>query len=276
MTEKRAMVEPNHSELSVKKQCELLELARSSYYYKPAQESELNLQIMRLIDEHYMSNPSWGVPRMTSWLNHSHNIRVNKKRVERLMKLMGLRGIVPRRKKHTSLRASEHRVFPYLLDSMNITSANQVWGSDITYIPMKKGFMYLVAIMDLYSRYVLSWELSNSLDTSFCLEALEDALRIGKPEIFNSDKGCQYTSSAFIDRLLSESIKPSMTGVGRCWDNILTERLWWSVKYEDIYLKEYEDGPHLYNGIGAYFCLYNEVRPHSALSNKTPKEVYLA
>ena len=223
-------MEPNHPDLSIVEQCEILQLPRSSYYHEPAQESELNLRIMRLIDEQYMLEPSWGVPRMTAWVSNELKMPINKKRIERLMRLMGLRGIVPRRKKATSIEEPQNQTFPYLLQEGTIDRANQVWSSDITYIPMQRGFMYLVAIMDLHSRYVLSWEVSNSLETQFCLDALEAALSVAIPGIFNSDKGSQYTSRAFIHRLIKEEIKPSMTGKGRCWDNIHIERLWWSVK----------------------------------------------
>ncbi len=274
--EKRALIESEHLKLSIARQCELVGLARSSYYHQPAQESELNLRIMRLIDEQYMKQASWGVPRMTGWLNSKHGLSVNKKRIERLMALIGLRGIVPGRSKFTSARDSKHKIYPYLLKNLTLESANQAWSSDITYIPMHKGFMYLVAIMDLYSRYVLSWELSNSLDTQFCFDALETALAQAKPGIFNSDKGSQYTSSNFVKKLLDEGIKPSMTGTGRCWDNIHIERLWWSVKYEDVYLKDYPTVPELYQGLGCYFSQYNEERPHKALNYKTPKQVYHA
>ena len=270
------MVEPEHPTLSIVEQCELLQLPRSSYYYEPAEESELNLKIMRLIDEQYMKEPSWGVPRMTTWTSKKLKISLNKKRIERLMGLMGLRGIVPRRKKNTSLGVPEHQKFPYLLRELTIDSVNQVWSSDITYIPMQRGFMYLVAIMDLHSRYVLSWELSNSMETRFCLDALEEALLTAKPGIFNSDKGSQYTSRSFVDRLVEEEIRPSMTGTGRCWDNIHIERLWWSVKYENVYLKDYPTGQELYEGLHQYFTQYNTERPHKALDNKTPQEVYRA
>lgn len=267
-------MEPNHSSLSIVEQCELLQLARSSYYYEPAQESELNLKIMRLIDEQYMREPSWGVPRMTAMARKKLKRPINKKRVERLMGLMGLYGIVPRRKKRTSIGIPEHQKFPYLLRDLTIDSINQVWASDITYIPMQQGFMYLVAIMDLHSRYVLSWEVSNSMDTGFCLDALERALLTARPEIFNSDKGSQYTSRAFVDRLLLEEVRPSMTGKGRCYDNIHVERLWWSVKYENVYLKDYPTGHDLYRGLDQYFGQYNTERPHQALGYKTPEEVY--
>lgn len=232
--------------------------------------------LMRLIDEQYMKQPGWGIRRMTAWLNNKHRLKVNQKRVARLMRLMGLQGIVPRRKKHTSVGAPERQSFPYLLKGLELVRPNQVWVTDITYIPMARGFMFLVVVMDLYSRYVLSWELSNTLDTQFCLDALNEALRLGTPEIFNSDKGCQYTSKAFVSRLLEEGIRPSMTGTGRCWDNIHMERLWWSVKYEDIYLKEYSDGTELFGGLVCYWSQYNEERPHQALDYKTPRQVYAA
>ena len=273
--QKHSLIEPGHPGLSILRQCELLDLARSSYYHKPAEESELNLQIMRLIDEQYMNEPSWGVPRMTGRLRDTHGFRVNKKRIQRLMRLMDLYGIVPRKKKRTTFGQEEHKIYPYLLRGVKLVAPNQAWSSDITYIPMKRGFMYLVAIMDLYSRYVLSWELSNSLESQFCLDALEHALTLDTPKIFNTDKGCQYTSSAFIERLLEKKIQPSMTGKGRCRDNIHIERLWWSVKYENVYLREYKSVGELYNGLKYYFSQYNEVRPHKTLNYKTPRQVYL-
>lgn len=269
-------IDPEHPTLSIVEQCELLDLPRSTYYFQPATESELNLRVMRLIDEQYMKEPSWGVPRMTSWVSKKMKRPLNKKRIERLMRLMGLRGIVPRRKRVTSLRATEHQSFPYLLSGLEVRTCNQVWVSDITYIPMHRGFMYLVAIMDLFSRYVVSWELSNSMETQFCLDALERALEQAKPGIFNTDKGSQYTSKAFINRLLQDEIQPSMTGKGRCWDNIHAERLWWSVKYENVYLKEYRDGLELFQGLTEFFHRYNTERPHKALQHQTPEEVYHA
>lgn len=272
--ELKLLIEPDHPELSVARQCELVGLNRSTFYYKPAEETELNLRLMRLIDEQYMKQPSWGSPRMTAWLRNTKGFQINQKRIVRLMGLMGIQGITPRRKKRTSVGDKTHQTFPYLLEKLNVNRSNQVWCSDITYIPMQRGFMYLVAIMDWHSRYVLSWELSNSLDTSFCMDALESALQFARPEIFNSDKGCQYTSSQFVNRLLLESIQPSMTGKGRCWDNIFIERLWWSVKYEDVYLKEYASGVELYGGLEKYFGQYNRERPHKALDKKTPKQVY--
>jgi putative transposase len=268
-------VDPQHVEISIARQCELMGLARSSYYYQPATTSEQNLKLMRLLDEQYMREPSWGSPRMTACLREETQEPINHKRVERLMALMGLQGLLPRKKHKTSCGPKE-QVFPYLLNKIEVTRSNQAWCSDITYIPMPRGFMYLVAIMDWYSRYVLSWELSNSLETTFCLDALEVALRRGVPEIFNSDKGCQYTSEAFVSRLLEEEIQPSMTSRGRCWDNIFIERLWWSVKYENVYLKEYKTVPALYQGLSEYFDQYNEVRPHQSLNYQTPREVYYA
>lgn len=222
-----------------------------------------------------MKQPSWGVPRITSWLRQAHGLQVNRKRVARLMKTMGLRGLHPRFRPRTSSQAESAPVFPYLLRGLSIERTDQVWVSDITYIPMAQGFMYLVAIMDLFSRYVLSWEVSNSLDAQFCLDALDEALQTGTPSVFNTDKGSQYTSKAFVSKLREAKIQPSMTGTGRCHDNIHVERLWWSVKYEDVYLKEYLDVPSLYEGLKSYFRQYNSTRPHRALNMKTPKMVYL-
>ena len=208
---------------------------------------------------------------MTDWLCRE-GWDVNRKRVRRLMRLMGLEAIYP--KPQTSQRNEGHRIYPYLLRGILIDHPNQVWSTDITYVPLVGGFMYLVAIMDWHSRYVLAWEISNTLDTVFCLEALEKALRERKPEIFNSDQGCQFTSQAFTGRLEDEKIRVSMDGKGRALDNIFVERLWRGVKYEDIYLKEYQDGWQLWKGMEAYFAFYNQRRPHQSLERRTPAEVY--
>lgn len=267
------MVEPNHPQLSVRRQCELLGLPRASYYYQPAGESEFNLHLMRLIDEQYLKTPFYGWPRMTAFLRRQGYL-VNHKRVQRLMTLMGIHALYPRPK--TSVSDQEHRLYPYLLRNLAITHPNQVWSADITYVPMRHGFMYLVAIMDWFSRYVLSWELSNTLDGRFCLDALHQALQRGHPEIFNTDQGVQFTALAFTSCLEEAHIRISMDGRGRALDNLFIERLWRSVKYEDIYLKDYASVPDLYVGLDSYFRFYNDERPHQSLSYRTPAEVHFS
>ena len=259
--------------MSVRRQCELLGLPRSTYYYEPATESLENLALMRRIDEQYLKTPFYGSRRMADCLSRC-GPPVNRKRVQRLMRLMGIEAVYPRKK--TSIPGVGHKVYPYLLRDVEVVRANQVWCTDITYLPMWRGFMYLVAIMDWYSRYVLSWRISNSLETSFCLEALEAALELGRPEIFNSDQGAQFTSQAFTNRLEQEDIAISMDGRGRALDNVFIERLWRTVKYEDIYLKDYGDVDDLYHGLDRYFDFYDHERPHQALHYKTPHEVYRA
>ncbi len=268
---KRLMVERDMEQISVSRQCDLLGLARSSLYYEPAEETAENLMYMRLIDEQYMRTPFWGSRNMTWWLC-SQRHRVNRKRVKRLMRLMGLEAIYPKPK--TSKAAKEHRKYPYLLRGLEITRPNQVWSSDITYLPMPKGFMYLVAIMDWYSRYVLSWRLSNTLDSSFCLEALEEALKLGHPEIFNTDQGTQFTSRDFTGCLEQAGIKISMDGRGRAFDNIFIERLWRSLKYEEIYVWNHETVPAITGGVNRYFGFFNTERPHQSLGYQLPVAIW--
>jgi putative transposase len=268
---KSAMIEPNQPELSVRRQCELLDMNRSTYYYVPATESPLNLALMRLLDEQYMRTPFYGWPRMTVYL-HSLGYTVNHKRVQRLMHKMGIQAIYP--KPSLSQANREHKVYPYLLRGLAITRPNQVWSTDITYIPMHSGFMYLAAVIDWYSRYVLAWQLSNTLDGTFCVEVLHQALQTGKPEIFNTDQGVQFTASAFISVLEKAGIRISMDGKGRALDNIFIERLWRSVKYEDIYLKDYDTVPALFLGLDQYFTFYNQDRPHQSLGYQTPAVIY--
>jgi putative transposase len=226
---------------------------------------------MRLIDERYMHYPEYGSPRMTDWLQEQ-GYGVNHKRVCRLMRKMGLQAITPG--PHTSKPAPGHTIYPYLLRNVDIERVNQVWSTDITYIPMHRGFMYLTAVMDWHSRFVLSWELSNSLESAFCVSALEQSFAYGTPEIFNTDQGAQFTSLEFTGALLARAIAISMDGRGRALDNAFIERLWWSVKYENVYPKCYADGAALYQGLKDYFCYYNEERRHSALDKKTPSEVF--
>jgi putative transposase len=270
---KRGLVDPKHPHLSIYRQCELLDLNRSTYYLPPAVESEENLRLMRLIDRQYLVTPFYGSRKMAESLNRSGEA-VNRKRVQRLMRLMGLEAVHP--KPRTTVPASGAKSYPYLLRDRKLTRVDEVWSSDITYVPMRKGFMYLTAVIDWYSRYVLSWRLSNTLDGGFCLEALEEALLRGKPEIFNTDLGSQFTSREYTGRLEEAGIAVSRDGRGRALDNVFIERLWRSVKYEDIYIKDYELVPELVLGLTAYFRFYDEDRPHQSLDYRTPGEVYRA
>ena len=257
--------------MSVRRQCALLGLNRSCLYYEPAAETSENLRLMRLIDQQYTDCPFYGSRRMVVWLGQQGE-DVNRKRVRRLMRVMGLEAIYP--KPRLSLAGRGHRIFPYLLRNVCIERPDQVWSTDITYIPMASGFMYLAAVIDWHSRYVIAWRLSNTLDGSFCVELLEEALGSGKPEVFNTDQGVQFTASAFTGRLESAGVAVSMDGRGRCLDNVFVERLWRSVKYEDIYLHGYEGVPELERGLGHYFPFYNEERFHQALDYRTPGSVY--
>jgi putative transposase len=250
----------------------LIGLNRASYYYQPAQESELNLKLMRLMDEQYLKTPFYGWPRMTVYLKQL-GYQVNPKRVRRLMQLMGLQAIYPKPKAKNQVR-QEHKVYPYLLRDLEIVRPNQVWSADITYIPMPQGFMYLTAVIDWYSRYVLSWQLSNTLEGHFCLVALEQALALGKPDIFNTDQGVQFTALAFTERVERAGIQVSMDGRGRALDNIFIERLWRTLKYEHIYLFNYETVPALLAGLRHYFGFYNKERFHQSLDYLTPAQVH--
>jgi putative transposase len=255
----------------VRRQCELLEVNRASWYYEPVPESAENLALMRRIDEQYLATPFFGSRQMTAWFQRQ-GLVVNRKRVRRLMRLMSLEAIYP--KPRTTQRGAGHKIYPYLLRDLTITRPNQVWGSDITYVPIRHGFVYLVANLDWYSRYVVAWRLSNSLEGSFCHECLEEALSLGKPEIFNTDQGVQFTCEAFISRLLAHGIAISMDGRGRALDNVFVERLWRTVKQEHVYLHDYATVWEAEDGLAAYFRFYNEERPHSRLGNRTPAEVY--
>lgn len=260
--------------ISLRQQCELLGLPRSSWYYEPAAESEENLRLMRDIDELYLKYPFYGSPRITFCLRDL-GWRVNEKRIARLMRIMGLQATLPG--PHTSKRNVNHEIYPYLLKCLKIKAPNEVWCADITYIPIQGGYMYLVAIMDWFSRYVLSWEISNTLDSRFCVDALSRAIDIhGCPLISNTDQGAQFTSEEYISLLKKHDIKISMDGRGRALDNIFIERLWRSVKYEDVYLKDYQDGISLRKGLSDYFRFYNMARPHSAHENKTPEAIFYA
>jgi putative transposase len=268
---KRPLIEPSNDHLSVRRQCELLDINRSSFYLPPAAESEENLRLMRLIDQQFLKTPFYGSRRMTASLERSGET-VNRKRVQRLMAQMGLEAIFPRPR--TTITGTAARVYPYLLRDRVLTRADGVWSSDITYVPMRHGFMYLTAVIDWYSRYVLSWRLSNTLEGRFCLEALEEALSMGRPEIFNTDLGSQFTSQEYTGRLEEAGIAVSRDGRGRALDNVFVERLWRSVKYEDIYIKNYERVIELESGLSAYFRFYDEERPHQSLGYRTPGEVY--
>jgi putative transposase len=264
-------VDWEHAKLSVRQQCELLRLHRSTAYYTPAEETEENLCLMRRIDEQYLRTPFYGSRRMTVWLTHE-GFEVNRKRVQRLMRLMGIEAIYPRPR--TTESAAEHRKFPYLLRDRRITKPNEVWSADITYIPMSSGYMYLVAIIDWYSRYVLAWRLSNSLESSFCVEVLEEALSQRRPAIFNTDQGVQFTSRVFTGRLEAAGVKISMDGKGRALDNVFVERLWRSVKYEYVYLHDHLTVPCLHRGLGTYLDFFNRARRHQSLEYQTPWDVY--
>jgi putative transposase len=261
------MVERGHAAISIRRQCELLGLTT------PATESAFNLQLMRLIDEQYLRTPFYGWPRMTASLRRQGYV-VNGKRVRRLMRVMGLQAIYPKPK--TTVSAKDHTVYPYLLRGLTITKPNEVWSADITYVPMRHGFMYLVAIIDWFSRYVLAWQLSNTLDGHFCLAALQHALQLGTAAIFNTDQGTQFMASSFTSCLEAAGIRISMDGRGRALDNVFVERLWRTVKYEDLYLKEYASVPDLEAGLARYFQFYNHERPHQSLQYRTPAEVHFA
>jgi putative transposase len=267
---RRALIGPDPA-VSIRRQCELLELPRSTYYYLPVSETVENLELLRLLDEQYLRTPFYGSRRMAAWLVRE-GYEVNRKRVQRLMRILGVEGLAPRPK--TTKPAPGHRVFPYLLRNVEITHADQVWSTDITYIPLRNGYLYLAAILDWHSRYVLSWQLSNSLENSFCLKALDEALAQGKPEIFNTDQGVQFTSVEFTNRLLDRAVAISMDGRGRALDNAFIERLWRTVKYEEVYLKDYATADEVYQGLTNYFLFYNHERPHQALNYQTPYQLY--
>jgi putative transposase len=257
--------------LSVRQQCALLGLNRATLYYEPAGETAANLRLMRRIDEEYTAHPFYGSRKMTVWLRE-HGESVNRKRVQRLMRRMGLEAIYP--KPRLSTARLGHRIYPYLLRNVAIERPDQVWSTDITYVPLAQGFMYLAATIDWYSRYVIAWRLSNTLDGAFCLDMLEEALGKGRPEVFNTDQGVQFTAQAWTGRLESAGVQVSMDGRGRCLDNVFVERLWRSVKYEDVYLHGYEAVPDLERGLGRYFGFYNQERPHQSLGYRTPAKVY--
>lgn len=268
---KRSYIDIDFKQISIFRQCELLNIHRSGYYYEPLPESLFNLEIMRKLDEQYTRTPFYGVLRMHQYIC-SLGYDVNIKRIRRLLRQMGVLAIYPKR--NLSIPNIENKKYPYLLKNLPIERCNQVWSTDITYIPMEKGFLYLVAVIDWYSRYVISWRISNTMEVSFCLEALNEALEIGKPEIFNSDQGSQFTSNDFTDCLLKNDIQISMDGKGRCLDNVFVERLWRSVKYEYVFLNSIKDGHELWHGLDNYFHFYNEKRFHQSLDYQTPANIY--
>ena len=266
------MVDPHHPNLSVSRQCRLVGVPRSSFYFKPQPVKPEDLELMRMIDEQYLKTPFYG---SRSMIKHFRRLghKINRKRVQRLMRLMGIEAVYP--KPRTSKPHPDHKIYPYLLRNLTIDRPNQVWAADITYIPLKRGFMYLVAVMDWYSRKVLAWRLSNTLDADFCVSALEEAIRLyGCPKIFNTDQGSQFTSQAFTKTLDENDIRISMDGRGNFRDNIFIERLWWTVKYQYLYLHAFNDGAELRQGLRDWFRFYNKERFHQSLDDKTPDEVY--
>ncbi len=270
--QRRALIDPGHEQLSIVRQCELVSISRSSFYYQPVGETAENLALMRLIDAQFLETPWYGSRQMARHLRRDGH-EVGRKRVRRFMALMGLVPIYQRPR--TTVPNPEHRIWPYLLRDMVIDRPNQVWCIDITYIPMRRGFLYLVAVMDWSTRKVLSWRLSNTMDVEFCIEVLQEALaRFGRPEIFNSDQGSQFTSLEFTDVLRAAGVRISMDGRGRWMDNVFIERLWRSLKYECVYLHAFETGSELRAGLSRWIDYYNTRRPHSTLAGRTPDEAY--
>jgi putative transposase len=271
VAERKELVEPAHPSIPISRQCKLLGLARSSFYYELKPETEQNLRLMRMLDQQFTATPFYGVRRMTAWLA-TQGESVNPKRVRRLMRKMGLEAIYP--KPNLSRAKDNVRKYPYLLKEEEITAPNQVWSTDITYIPLPQGYIYLVAVIDWHSRYVLSWELSNTMDMTFCLSALEKALAQNTPKIFNTDQGSQFTSMVYTGRLEEKGIMVSQDGRGRALDNIFVERLWRSVKYEEVYPKVYTSVQEALNGLEKYFYFYNNERLHQSLNYETPATVH--
>ena len=262
-----------HPHISINRQCELLKVSKGSLYYEPKPEHPYNLVLMDILDRQHTKTPFYGSRRLTAYLRYDQGHDVNRKRVQRLMRIMRIEAIYPKPK--TTKRNKDHKIYPYLLKGLQIVKPDHVWSTDITYIRVGKGFAYLTAIMDWYSRYVLSWRLSNTLENAFCIEALEEALTYSSPEIFNTDQGSQYTAGNFLKLLIERDIKISMDSKGRALDNIFVERLWRSVKYEEIYLNEYNNMNELYKSLKRYFKFYDKERRHQSLNYRTPKELYL-
>lgn len=269
--QKRNLIEWDCCKLSLNTQCDLLSISKGALYYEPVKTGQFSITVMSFMDRQHIQAPFYGSRKMVVELRKNGYI-VNRKRVQRLMVTMGIRAIYPNRS--LSQRNKAHKIYPYLLKDIKIDTPNFVWSTDITYIQLREGFLYLVAIIDWYSRYVLSWRLSNTLDVSFCLDALEEALKKGTPVIFNTDQGSQFTSKDFTQILLDKGIKISMDGKGRVFDNIFIERLWRSVKYENVYLKGYETCKETIDGLGSYFLFYNNQRPHQSLGYKVPHEIH--
>ena len=265
------MIDYDDKDFSIREQCNILGINRSGLYYEPRHLSEETLKIMRLLDEEHTKHPFYGVPKMTEFLKRQ-GYAIGRDRTRTLLRSMGLEAVYPKPK--TSIKAKDHKIYPYLLKDIEIVKPNQVWSADITYIRLEGGFVYLVAIMDWYSRYVLSWRVSNTMDVNFCVEGLEEALKFARPEIFNTDQGSQFTSMAFTGILEKNEISISMDAKGRMFDNIFIERLWRTVKYENIYMKDYRSIPELKTGLKEYFSFYNAERYHQNLGYKTPWEVY--
>ena len=269
------MIDKGHTSMSITRQCELLQVTRSGYYYSPRPTSDLNLELMRKMDEHYLEHPYKGARRMHIWLTKDLGYKVSLNRIEHLYyNKMSLRSILPG--PHTSKRNKEHKTYPYLLRELKITKPNQVWGTDITYIPMSNGFMYLTAVIDLYSRYVVHWSVSNSMEAEWCSSFIEEAFEVSgqTPEILNTDQGSQYTSGVFTSAVLNAGVKLSMDGKGRATDNAFIERLWRSVKYEKIYINPPKDGVDLYHKVEEYMYYYNNERRHSSIDNSVPATQY--
>jgi putative transposase len=271
--QKRKAIEPGHKKIPIYRQCELLSLSRSGLYYKRKGETEYNELLMKLIDKQYVETPFYGIDKMTEWLRRQGH-HVNHKRVRRLMRQMGLEALYPHRKRFLSMPDKQHKIYPYLLKDVQITRPDQVWSADITYIRMYRGWLYLVAVMDWFSRYVLSWEVSITLESDFCVSALKEALSLGKPAIFNTDQGSQFSSIDFTKVLLDAGVQISMDGKGRVFDNIFVERLWRTVKVEEVYLRDYQTVAEARYYLGRYFDFYNDRRLHQGLGYRTPGEVY--
>ena len=273
LEQKRKAIEPGYKEIPVYRQCELLSLSRSSLYYKPCCDSQYNEQLMKLIDKQYIETPFYGIDKMTEQLRRMGH-QVNHKRIRRLMRQMGLEAVYPRRKRGLSISDKQHKIYPYLLNGVEIARADQVWSADVTYVRMYRGWLYLVAVMDWFSRYVLSWKVSITLESDFCVEALKCAESYGRPDIFNTDRGSQFTSIDFTKALLNADIQISMDAKGRVFDNIFVERLWRTVKVEEVYLRDYQTVAEARYYLGRYFEFYNNERLHQALGYRTPAEVY--
>jgi len=274
LDEKRLAIDPSHKQIPVYRQCELLNLSRSSLYYKSQKDTAYNEQLMRILDEQYVQTPFYGIEKMTRWLRRKKHC-VNPKRIRRLMRQMGLEAVYPKRKRDLSMPNKQHKIYPYLLDGVEVTQPDQVWSTDITYVRMYRGWVYLVAIMDWFSRYVISWEVSITLEDDFCVSALRRALASGRqPEIFNTDQGSQFSSYDFTRVLHENDIAISMDGKGRAFDNIFSERLWRTVKVEEVYMRDYQTVAEAVYHLGRYFEFYNNERLHQALDYATPAEVY--